>query len=78
LARLEDIRLWSETVQDARCEVGGVRARSGPVTCEDATIKERCLSWDEGRSFAYEGVGIPLVAQLRSEWTIQAEGEQPC
>lgn len=37
---------------------------------------ERWVSWHEGRSFAYEGVGIPFVASAKNAWTVQAEGEQ--
>jgi len=79
LVRLEDIRLWSEAVQDARCEGGVSRGVGAERTCElrgGVTITERWLSWNEGRSFAYEGIGIPLVARARNEWTVRAEEEQ--
>jgi Polyketide cyclase / dehydrase and lipid transport len=79
LARLEDIRLWSEAVLDARCEEGTSRGVGAERRCElrgGVTITERWLTWDEGRSFAYEGVGIPLVARARNEWTVQAQGAQ--
>jgi hypothetical protein len=79
LARLEDIRLWSEAVLDARCEGAISRGVGAERTCDlrsGVTIRERWVSWNEGRSFAYEGVGIPLVAHARNEWTVQAEGEQ--
>jgi Polyketide cyclase / dehydrase and lipid transport len=79
LARLEDIRLWSEAVQDARCEGAVSRGVGAERTCElrgGVTITERWLSWDEGRSFAYEGIGIPLVARARNEWTVQPEEHQ--
>jgi Polyketide cyclase / dehydrase and lipid transport len=79
LARLEDIRLWSEAVLAASCEGAASRGVGAERTCElrgGVTIRERWLSWNEGRSFAYEGVGFPLVAHARNEWTVQAQGEQ--
>ncbi len=79
LARLEDIQLWSEAVVDARCEGAISQGVGAERTCDlvgGITIKERWLAWEEGRSFAYEGVGIPLVARARNEWTVHAEGER--
>jgi Polyketide cyclase / dehydrase and lipid transport len=79
LARLEDIRLWSEAIVDARCE-GPVSSGVGAErTCDlrgGVTITERWLRWDEGHSFVYEGIGIPLVARAVNQWTVQAEGDQ--
>ncbi len=79
LARLEDIRLWSEAVLDARCEGALSQGVGAERTCDlrgGITIRERWQAWDEGRSFAYEDVGIPLVARARNEWTVQPEGDQ--
>jgi hypothetical protein len=79
LARLEDIRLWSEAVLDARCEGALSQGVGAERTCDlrgSIAIHERWLAWDEGRSFTYEGVGIPLVSRARNEWTVQPEGDQ--
>jgi Polyketide cyclase / dehydrase and lipid transport len=79
LSKLEDIRLWSETVLDARCEGPTSRGVGAERTCDlrgGITITERWLAWHEGHSFTYEGIGIPLVAHARNEWTLQPEGEQ--
>jgi ligand-binding SRPBCC domain-containing protein len=79
LSRLEDIRLWSEAVLDARCEGALSQGVGAERTCDlrgGITICERWLAWDEGRSFAYEGLGVPLVARARNEWTVQPEGDQ--
>jgi hypothetical protein len=55
----------------------GAWARNGTCALRGGvTIRERWLSWNEGRSFASEGVGIPLVARARNEWTVQADGDQ--
>jgi hypothetical protein len=79
LARLEDIRVWSETVLDARCEGPTSRGVGAERTCDlrgGIQITERWLAWDEGRSFIYEGIGIPLVAHAKNEWTLHPEGEK--
>jgi Polyketide cyclase / dehydrase and lipid transport len=79
LARLEDIRLWSEAVLDARCEGAFSRGVGAERTCDlrgGVTIRERWLAWNEGRSFTYEGVDIPLVASARNEWTLEPVGDQ--
>src|SRR6266540_1262856 len=79
LANLEDIQLWSEAVVHARCEGSVYRGVGAERTCDlrgGVTITERWLAWDEGRSFTYEGLGIPFVAQARNTWTVQAEGER--
>jgi hypothetical protein len=79
LARLEDIRLWSEAVLDARCEGAVKRDVGAERTCDlrgGVTITERWLDWDEGRSFTYEGIGIPFVASARNEWSLCPEGAQ--
>jgi Polyketide cyclase / dehydrase and lipid transport len=79
LARLEDIRLWSEAVLDARCEGALSQGVGAERTCDlrgGITIRECWLAWDEGRSFTYEGVGIPLLASARNEWDVQPEGDQ--
>jgi hypothetical protein len=77
LAALEDIKLWSEAVVDARCEGPLTRGVGAERTCRVAggfTIREQWLAWDEGRSFSYQGVGIPLVARATNTWTIRPEG----
>lgn len=34
------------------------------------------MAWEEGRSFTYDGVGVPLVARARNTWSVHAEGER--
>jgi Polyketide cyclase / dehydrase and lipid transport len=77
LARLEDIQLWSEAVVAARCEGGRSRGVGAERVCDLAggiTIRERWLSWEEGRSFTYEGFGLPLVSRATNKWSVQREG----
>ena len=79
LARLEDIALWSEAIVDARCAEGHERGLGAERSCRltgGITIKERWLSWEEGRAFTYEGVGIPLVSRARNTWTVQPAGRR--
>jgi hypothetical protein len=79
LARIEDIKLWSEAVRDSRCEGMISRGAGAERTCDLAggiTIRERWLAWDEGRSFTYEGVGLPMIASARNTWTVRPEGKR--
>jgi carbon monoxide dehydrogenase subunit G len=79
LARIEDVRLWSEVVRDARCEGAVSRGVGAERTCEVAggiTLREHWLAWEEGHSFTYEGRGLPLVASARNTWTVHPEGER--
>ena len=79
LARLEDIRFWSEAVVDARCEGVASRGVGAERTCDlrgGITVHERWVAWDEGRSFTYEGFGVPGVAQARNYWSVRPEGAQ--
>jgi Polyketide cyclase / dehydrase and lipid transport len=62
LARLEDIRLWSEVIVGARCAAGLDHGVGAERTCRlsgGMVIRERWLAWEEGRSITYEGVGVP-------------------
>jgi hypothetical protein len=64
LARLEDIKLWAEPIRRATCEAGRSRGVGAQRRCELAgniVVEERWIAWEEGRSFRYEGFGIPLV-----------------
>lgn len=79
LARLEDIALWSEAVREARCEGPRRRGVGAERSCDlvgGVTIHERWTEWDEGRSFAYEGLGIPLVGRAANRWTVEAVGDR--
>jgi hypothetical protein len=78
LARLEDISFWSDAIVDARCD-GVSHGVGAERTCDlrhGITVRERWVAWDEGRSFTYEGSGIPLVARARNEWTVLPEGDR--
>jgi len=79
LARLEDIRLWSQAVVDARCDGIAGCGLGAERTCDlrgGITVHERWLAWDEGRSFTYEGGGVPGVTQAGNHWSVRSEGAQ--
>lgn len=79
LARLADIRLWSEAIVDAQCPEGRDRGVGAERTCRlvgGVVIREHWLEWEEGRSFTYEGVGVPLVSSARNTWTVAPDGQR--
>lgn len=79
LAKLEDIQLWSEPVLHARCDGAILQGMGAERTCELAgnrIIKEQWVAWDEGRSFTYEGFGIPLIKRAANRWTVLPQGDK--
>lgn len=79
LAKLEDIQLWSEPIVRASCQGQLSQGVGAERTCELAgnlTITERWVAWDEGRSFQYEGHGLPLVKRASNLWSVQPAGER--
>jgi hypothetical protein len=79
LAKLEDIQLWSEAVIQARCEGLIAQGIGAERTCElvgNRTIQERWTAWDEGRSFEYEGIGIPMMRRASNRWSVIAQGKR--
>lgn len=39
-------------------------------------VEERWTAWDEGRSFRYEGFGIPLVKRAVNTWSVSPHSPQ--
>ncbi len=79
LAALEDSVLWAEPVLHARCEGTLSQGVGAERTCElvgHRTIRERWVAWDEGRSFTYEGVGVPLMKRAVNRWSVLPQGEK--
>jgi hypothetical protein len=79
LAKLEDIQLWSAPVLRASCEGAVSQGVGAQRTCElkgHVTIKEHWVAWDEGRSFAYEGFGLPLMKLAANRWSVLPQGER--
>ncbi len=79
LAQLEDIQLWSDVVVRARCDGARSRGVGAERTCElvgRRTITERWVAWEEGRSFQYEGFGLPLVKRAVNRWSVHPHGDR--
>lgn len=79
LAKLEDIQMWSEAVLHARCDGAVSQGVGAKRTCELAgnhIIKEHWVAWDEGRSFTYEGFGVPLMKRAANRWSVIPHGEK--
>ncbi len=79
LARLEDVQLWADAVLHARCDGALTQGVGAERTCElvgNRTIKERWVAWDEGRSFQYEGFGIPLMQRATNRWSVVPYGDE--
>ena len=77
LAKLEDIQLWSEAVVHARCKGPISQGVGAERICElvgNRTIQERWIAWDEGRSFQYEGFGIPMMRRASNRWSVVSQG----
>jgi polyketide cyclase/dehydrase/lipid transport protein len=79
LAKLEDIQVWSEAVIRARCDEARSQGVGAERFCEivgNYTIREHWVAWDEGRSFQYEGFGIPMMKRAVNRWSVIPQGEQ--
>jgi hypothetical protein len=76
LARLEDIRLWSREVLHASCPEGKSQGIGAERTCKlkgNITLIETWTAWEEGKSFTYEGLGLPLIKKATNTWSIRED-----
>jgi ligand-binding SRPBCC domain-containing protein len=76
LAKLEDIQLWSEPVLSAKCENSKSHGVGAERVCQltgNLTIREHWIAWDEGRSYSYEGFGIPMIKRATNTWSVYPE-----
>ena len=79
LAELEGISRWAPSIRKAHCAGARSRGIGAERTCElvgDLTITERWTAWDEGRSFTYEGSGLPLVKRAMNTWSVRPDGDR--
>jgi hypothetical protein len=74
LTKLEDIELWAEPIRRATCDARGIGAIRRCELAGNVIVEERWIAWDEGRSFQYEGFGIPLVKRATNKWSVSAHG----
>jgi hypothetical protein len=56
--------------------VAPYKARDLSELTGNITVQESWVAWDEGRSFAYEGTGLPLVKRARNVWSVRPENER--
>jgi hypothetical protein len=76
LSDLENISLWSEPVLSAECTGEFKRGIGAERICQlsnNIIIFERWNSWDEGKSFSYEGYNLPLVKSANNTWSLTSE-----
>ncbi len=79
LAKLEDVQLWADAVLHASCDGAVSQGVGAERTCQlvgNRIIHEQWVAWDEGRSFAYEGFGIPMMKRARNQWSVIPHGEK--
>lgn len=78
LARIEDIKLWSEPIRRVTCDgaLRGVGARRRCALGGNVVVEERWTAWDEGHSFRYQGCGIPLVKRAVNTWSVTPHSAQ--
>lgn len=75
LSELEAIPRWVPAIHHAHCE--GQKRGVGTVrVCElkQATVTEKLVEWDEGRSFRYQGSGAPMMKAASNRWSVEAHG----
>jgi polyketide cyclase/dehydrase/lipid transport protein len=79
LADLETISRWAPSIRRARCAGALSHGIGAEQTCElvgGLTITERWTAWDEGRSFTYEGSGLPLVKRAMNTWSVRPDADR--
>ena len=76
LSDIENVPLWVEPIVDAYCSSDTKRGIGTERTCRlkgNMTIKEKWILWEEGKSFAYIGYGLPLMKSAKNTWTLKNE-----
>ena len=64
---------------ESRLRLCSTRGIGAERTCElvgGLTITERRTAWDQGRSFTYEGSGLPLVKRAMNTWCVRPDGDR--
>ena len=77
LSKLESVHLWIDSIERSYCPAQS-RGVGAARVCElkQATIIETIVEWDEGRSFRYEGKGVPMMKRATNLWTVIPQGDQ--
>lgn len=77
LSDLPAIHQWVTAIERSYCPTQS-RGVGAMRVCElrQATIHETILTWDEGRSFTYQGVGAPMMKRATNRWSVAAHGDR--
>lgn len=73
LSNIENISDWAEPVLSARCTSVERKGIGAERVCDlqgNIQISEKWIEWQEGRSFTYQGYGLPLVEEATNTWSI--------
>jgi len=76
LADLEGVHTWVEPIKSARCIDGKSRGLGAIRVCDlsgGISITEEWTAWDEGKSFEYIAVGMPLIERATNRWELHRE-----
>lgn len=76
LADLEAVDRWVEPIKRAHCGKDKSYGVGASRVCElsnGLSVTEHWTEWEEGRSFAYEASGMPMVRRATNRWTLHSE-----
>lgn len=79
LADLESVDAWVEPIKRARCDGDKSQGVGASRTCDLAggiSIREHWTSWNDGQSFEYTAVGMPLIERATNRWTLHSEDDK--
>lgn len=79
IADLESIHVWVEPIRRSYCEGTTTSGLDAVRVCHldgHVTVRERIVDWIEGRTFAYEGQGAPLMKRAVNRWSVEERGTQ--
>ena len=75
LSDLENIVYWAEPVLSTRCTGATKHGMGAERVCKlkgNIEIVEKWTAWEEGKSFIYQGYGLPLIRSAKNRWSIEA------
>ncbi len=77
LADIENIPQWSEAVLVAKSVGPKSTGVDAERTCElnnKMTINEKWIEWNEGESYTYIGLNLPMVKLAQNTWSLLEDG----
>lgn len=79
LSQVENIYMWSESIQKSYCTGDIIRGVGTERTCilkGNIRINEKWVEWDEGNAFTYIAYNMPLVKSARNTWSLISEKDK--